>query len=301
MNMTLTAYGSTFLKAVEALTDSPQRLFEDEYSIRFLPFAYRLAIRLMRMKFFYRWMINLREKMTPGLLGAILCRNRYIDDVLKSSIADAFEAVVNLGAGFDTRAFRIPGITNMEIIEVDHPAVLEEKRNRMRKSGMQNPANLVFVPVDFDTQSLEDELKDSGYKPELKTIFIMEGVTQYITKEAFRSTIEYISKSAPGSRLVFTYALKDILANAEYFPDSANLARQFKTFGFTSMSSYTPGELIEILAEYGIFIKEDVGAEDYQERYLQPLHRSLPVLPLERVLYAEVCGKDAKERIILRD
>ncbi|MEN6524579.1 MAG: hypothetical protein ABFD14_12735, partial [Anaerolineaceae bacterium] len=76
---------------------------------------------------------------------------------------------------------------------------------------------------------------------------------------------------------------------------------QFKAFGFTSMSSYTPSELIEILAEYGIFIKEDVGAEDYQERYPQPLHRNLPVLPFERVLYAEVSGKDAKERIILRD
>jgi methyltransferase (TIGR00027 family) len=288
MKLALTAYGTAFLKAVEALTDPTQRLFEDSYSFKFLPFLYRLAIHLMKIKSIYLWMIKQREKMTPGLMGAILCRNRYIDDVLLSSIKDEFQAVVNLGAGFDSRAFRIQGIQDLKVYEVDHPLVLEEKKDRIRKSRMTISDNLVFVSVDFDHQSLGNELVDSGYQASEKTIFIMEGVTQYITKEAFRSTIEYIAKASKGSRFIFTYALVNFLNQGETPADCANLSRLFKLSGFQSMKGYSPEEIKTTLNEFGIFIKEEVGADEYQQRYLLPLHRKLAVLPVERTVCAEV-------------
>lgn len=291
MKMTTAANAAASARAIEALFPPEKRLFEDKHSILLLSPIYRLIINLMKAKFFFNLLMNLREKQTPGVVGGLLCRTRYIDDVLKVAIEENFDAVVNLGAGFDTRALRIYGIDSLQIYEIDHPTVIDEKIRRMSKPPLSIPPNLIFVPIDFNTQNLEEKLSLSGYKPSMKTLFIWEGVTQYITKEAIEATLEYISRSVAGSRVAFTYVLKDFLDHPEAYPEYQKLVKQLKFAGVQWINGFNPKDLNAYLAQHGLLLKEDVGSTDYQERYLKPLNRKMQVMKIERIALAEVQGE----------
>ena len=81
-----TGFGVSWLKAVVMLYPKEKRLFEDPYSEKLLTPFYKFFIVLMRSPKIFDSIMKLREKSTPGLMGWMFCRFRYIDDVLKDSI-----------------------------------------------------------------------------------------------------------------------------------------------------------------------------------------------------------------------
>jgi len=207
-----TGIGAASARAAGMLYPKEKRLFEDPYSEKLLTPFYKFFIVLMRSPKIFDFFMKSREKSTPGLMGWMLCRFRYIDDVLKDSIAKKkIETVVNLGAGMDCRAYYIPGIESIRYFEVDHPSVIKQKKAKMGKILGKLPDHVIFVPIDFEKQSLDTELKKAGYNLTSKTLFISEGVTQYISKEANDSTLKYVAQAAPGSKIVFTYILKSFI------------------------------------------------------------------------------------------
>jgi methyltransferase (TIGR00027 family) len=94
----------------------------------------------------------------PGTLGAILCRTRYIDDVLKRSLAEGTDQLVILGAGFDSRAYRIAGVDQVQVFEVDLPGIRNLKQKRLEKVLGAVPENVTLIGMNFDQQNLDDIL-----------------------------------------------------------------------------------------------------------------------------------------------
>jgi O-methyltransferase involved in polyketide biosynthesis len=144
------------------------------------------------------------------------------------------------------------------------------------------------VPVDFEKDGLREKLEEAGCPPCLKSLFIIEGVTQYISKKSFLDTLKTISSYTEGSRVLFTYALEDILGNLSDHPEHARMVRQFGLFGFDRLNAYTKAELAAMLKGLGFIVIEDVGAEDYKRLYLGPAGSDMKVMPAERMIYAEV-------------
>jgi AcrR family transcriptional regulator len=95
----------------------PRPLFVDPWARRFLRGRYRLA----------------------ALLPAI-----------RAALARGIDPLVLLGAGFDTRAHRLPGIERVRVIEVDHPATQAMKRRVVSSA----PAHATYVPVDLTRDAL---------------------------------------------------------------------------------------------------------------------------------------------------
>jgi methyltransferase (TIGR00027 family) len=95
------AYGAAMMKALEAHVPSAERLFDDSLVGRFLPARLRVARGLAWVRDGFRHMM---ERGAPGVVGGILCRTRYIDDVVCSAVAGGIDTIVVLGAGLDTRA-----------------------------------------------------------------------------------------------------------------------------------------------------------------------------------------------------
>src|SRR5215211_3861401 len=93
-----------------------------------------------------------------GAIEFITARERYIDDFLKASLVEGLDQVVILGAGFDTRAYRIAGIEKTRVFEIDHPATQEVKLERLKKVIDPLPTYVTFLPVDFNTQMLGERL-----------------------------------------------------------------------------------------------------------------------------------------------
>jgi len=289
MRQSSTAYGAAFLRAAENLLPEDKRLFEDPYSEKFLSPFYKFFVIIMRPPKIWNFLMNMREKSTPGVVGGILCRTRYIDDVLNNAIKEGVETVVNLGAGMDTRAFRIPGIENIQYFELDFPEVLKAKRAYVDKKIGELPSNVSLVPIDFNSQELGEELKKAGYTLSSKTLFIWEGVTQYISKEAVDNTIKYVAQASTGSRIVFTYVLESFI-NGSHIPDGLNSLYKFALKKKKPLwyCGFDPAEMHEYLSNYSLSLIEDVGHEEYLERYIKPKGRDLTVMEIERTVLAAV-------------
>ena len=285
-----TGVGGSFFKAVGMLYPKEKRLFEDPYSEKLLPPLFKFFIAPMRSPKRFDRMIQSREKKYPGELGWMLCRTRYIDDVLKNSITKkGMKAVVNLGSGMDCRAYYIPGIESKKYFEVDHPSVIKKKKAKLKKILGRLPNHVVFVPVDFEKQSLDTELKRAKYNLSSKTLFIWEGVTHYLSKEANDSTLKYVAQASSGSNIVFTYVLKSFIDGKEIKEGLEGTYKRFcKKNNPLWIYGLDPTDIGNYLSQYSLFLIEDIGSDEVKERYMKLVNLDLEVFNIERIALAEV-------------
>ena len=185
--------------AVEQSFPKEERVVDDPLAFRMLPPGARLFVRLMRIGWLRDWIIGMSEKSEPGIWGDFLCRKRYIDDKLED-VCGRIDAVVNLGAGFDTRAYRLSAISHLPVWEVDQQTNIVAKEERLNEIFGKVPSRVRLVVIDFDTEDLAAALSSNGYLSAGRTFFVWEGVTQYLTEEGVRKTFDFLAQ-APGRQL----------------------------------------------------------------------------------------------------
>lgn len=142
---------------------------------------------------------------TLDTLAHASLRTGEIDAAVDLGLARGARQLVLVGAGLDARAYRLDSLANVRVFEVDHPATQKLKR---KKAEALRPRckELVHVAVDFGKDSLADALADAGHDTNLPTVWVWEGVTMYLPREAVRATLDVIAaRSAPKSRLILTY------------------------------------------------------------------------------------------------
>jgi methyltransferase (TIGR00027 family) len=150
-----------------------------------------------------------------------LVRTRFIDDGLTRAVRAGATQVVILGAGFDSRAYRLRRqLRHAKVFEVDYGPTQAFKKRRALAALGPPPSNLVYVPIDFTREQLGEVLLRAGYQPRRKTFFIWEGVTMYIPEEAVRATLQFVARrSASGSAIVFDH-LSSTAVDAALAPES---------------------------------------------------------------------------------
>ena len=285
------AVATAATRVIECYYPEDKRLFDDQFGFKLLPFWWRVLFRLVYLPGLRGLVLSLRERRMPGSLGAILCRTRYIDDVLKRSLEEGLDQVVILGAGFDSRAYRIPGMDQVQVFEVDLPGTRELKQIRLEKVLGAVPGNVTLIGMDFDQQDLGDILAAAGFQKGKRTLFIWEGVTQYLTAEAVSNTLEFVSDdSGAESGIVFTYVRQGIIDGTdrpEWFGPFLSFASRV---GSAMIFGLDQAELEQYLSDHGLKLIDDAGAVEYQRLYLSPLGRTLDVFDGERVVLAKVMG-----------
>jgi methyltransferase (TIGR00027 family) len=232
------------------------------------------------------WLVAKTEQNAPGLWGGIMARKCYIDDAIAEASGESVETVVNLGAGFDTRAFRLPELEAMPVWEVDQRANIEAKRRRLSTVLGEVSEHVKLVSIDFDREDLAAVLAANGYPQSTRTFFIWEGVTQYLSEPAIRATMEYLAEAAPGSRLVFTYTPRDFI-DGEVLYGHENLYRRMRVKHTIWHTGFDPGAIETFLAEYGWEVVEHLGYDQLHERYVAPTGRELGWMAIERVVQAQ--------------
>lgn len=272
--------------AAEQYYPVDRRLVQDDLAFRFLPFSLKVLAALGRWSPVRRMVFNLSEKRACGVWGSVLCRKRYMDDKLRETVPAGIQAVVNLGAGMDTRAYRsfVPGA--IPVFEADLPENIAYKQEKVRELYGEVPANVFLVPVDFDNQDLESCLASQGYPIGCKSLFIWEAVTQYLSAEGVRKTMAFLSKAGSGSRLVFTYIREDFINGTNRYGLDA-LYGVYRGKNPIWRFGLAPERVPAFLEQYGWKELEQVGSREYSLQYLQPIGRALPVTEIERSAYAE--------------
>jgi methyltransferase (TIGR00027 family) len=277
-----TALGAAVCRMIEQYQPAPTRLFDDPVVKGLLGFPIR---DMLQIPFMRNLTVQQTDAVAPGIFGAQICRTRYIDDAVQAAIAQGIRQLVILGAGYDTRPYRLPGMETMRIFEVDLPSVQADKTKKLQQHLGRLPENVTFIPIDFDAQSLDTAFLNTPFDPTRPAIFIWEGVTQYITADAVRRTLAFVGKSAPGSLIVFTYVLKSVIERRSQIPGAD---RMLDTVAKNApwIFGLEPAEIASFLAPFHLALIADVGSADYQAQYLQPLGRSLVVSEIERIVHA---------------
>ena len=289
-----TAQGVAKQRLIETIAGPEKSVINDPYADKFVIGSG--VIKLMG----HRLNVWLSSKLAPGFHEHLISRTRFIDDLIEKSAKEGIEQYVILGAGYDSRANRLNLTPSLKIFEVDQPEVSDIKLSKLPKD-LPNLENITYVNVDFSYQSLSEQLLTAGFDQTKSTIITLEGVSQYITKEAVSSTIRELSLITKDARSIFFLSYVDELLNKDPaacfgkgYPNpskKANLIQNLSAkVGEPWISFYRAEEVESILEENGYSMKENVTLEDLNSLYFSPVGRALPenqIFKLEHFIVAE--------------
>jgi len=287
-----TAEFMALFRALEsAQRGSRPPLFSDRFAYGFLRPSLQAVVSFTALPFVGAAVPWLIDRRWPGARTSGIARTRLIDDALANALADGVQQVIILGAGFDCRAYRTAGIECTRVFEVDHPATLAAKRERLRHVLGTFPPHVVFVDVDFNTQRLVDRMDQAGVDPRGRTFVIWEGVTNYLTADAVDTTLGYVAThTAPGSRLLFTYIHRGVLEGSAEFDGTRHLMALLQRSSEPWTFGLDPCELEGYLAARGFLLRDDLGAAAYRARYLGAGATTMQGYEFYRAAVAEVRG-----------
>ena len=283
---TQNAWGPIVQVALEQRFPPQRRVIHDPLAYTVLPVYLQLLVKVAGTSPLREMVLGVVDRKVPGVRGGVLCRKRAIDDWLTAVLTSGVDAVVNFGAGMDTRACRFPPAQIVPVYEVDLPETVAAKAAALRRAVGALPAHLHLVAVDLERPDVALALHAAGYAAGRRVFFIMEGVSQYISEAAVRRMLETTRSGGAGSRLGFTYVRRDFLEGRNMY-DLAALYRQTRVRRSTWRFGLDPASIQGFLADYGWQEVEHLGPAEYQARYIQPTGRTIPVMAVERLVYAE--------------
>jgi methyltransferase (TIGR00027 family) len=199
----------------------------------------------------------------------IAIRARFNEEELAVAMAQGTAQYVVLGAGLDTFAYRRRDVAEkLTVFEVDYPATQAWKRERLVEAGIAEPANLRFVPVDFNQQTIGECLAAAGFRRDAPAFFSWLGVTYYLPRESVTDTFRFIGTQAARSQLIFDFAIRD----PEVPNDSPEVWNRVNALmakvGEPWQNWYAPPELVAELQRLGFAEVSYLSAVMAEQRYL---------------------------------
>jgi methyltransferase (TIGR00027 family) len=242
------------------------RLVDDPYGLRF---AGRLRGMRERRPLERGLRLASRAWMRGWLRAFVVymqLRTRVIDDDVRAFTASGGRQLVLLGAGFDSRAWRLGALAGVAVFEVDHPATQAKKRALMQRDTPTG--NVAYVPWDFERDALDrlhSRLGLDGHDARIPTMTILEGVLPYLTAEATASTFRGIAGySARGSPLAFTYMERALIEGDKRSSERRVLRLLGEPFRF----GFDPASLPRWLEDHGFVLERDESAAALASRLL---------------------------------
>jgi methyltransferase (TIGR00027 family) len=250
-----TALRVALRRAAHQLHDSPV-VFDDPMAVPLLGATYAEELRRTPVREDRPFSISLR--------AFLVARSRYAEDNLRKAVESGVEQYVLLGAGLDTFAYR-NSYPQLRVFEVDHPATQQWKRELLQRNRIAIPESVTYTPVDFECQSLSAQLGNTGFNQRAPTFFAWLGVVPYLTLEAFRGTLSFISTQPPGSGVTLDYGQpRAVLPLLERLAHDS-LASRVEKAGEPFRLFFTPAD---IAAEFLRFHSlEDLGSQEVNARY----------------------------------
>jgi methyltransferase (TIGR00027 family) len=259
-------------RGLESARPAQTRLFQDSLAARFVSPAWRFALRGARLVAVRRAIEAIYDHVGgPGPRASAIARTKLIDDLITEAAASIDQLVI-LGAGYDTRAHRLDCLSDRAVYEIDHPNTQADKRAVLSRTTPPAATVPTYVGVDFEHDDLTAALIASGYQPGQRSMFLWEGVTQYLSSEAVDKTLSAIHQAARlGDTLIFTY-VDDAVLRGEHdrFPEAARWLRGTANRGEPWISGLSPTGLRDYLRTRGFDLVSDLSTRQAGERYFTP-------------------------------
>jgi len=204
-----------------------------------------------------------------GIYEWVIARTKYLDSFFVNSAGSGFGQVLLLGAGFDTRGIRFEReLKEARVFELDAPTTQGAKIDQYHKRGVCPPSNLLFVPINFEKESVEQKLREIKFDAGCKSFVVAEGVTQYLEPQAIDELFRTIEEfTAPGSRIVFDYAHASVLKGESKAYGEERMQAGLNRSGESWQFGLDEGEVEPFLRKYGLRLLARMSPADLEAAY----------------------------------
>lgn len=147
------------------------------------------------------WFINttiaLNELMLPGDHNHLICRKYYIRKWIEESIAThQVDHLVFLGAGLDPILFTLSELPK-NVSLIDHPDMIGSAKKLYEKFTFKShspSSKLNYLGVNLNNIDATNKLFESVFKDASKTLFITEGLIDYLSAESAKNLLSHLNK-----------------------------------------------------------------------------------------------------------
>jgi methyltransferase (TIGR00027 family) len=193
-----TAMGVALMRAMHRIVDREPYVIDDRLSLRLFGDSARAWLRSDPT-----WATAPQR---AAIRGHVLVRSAFAEDRLRAGVAGGVRQFVSLGAGYDTFPYRQPPwMEGVRVFEVDAPQTQADKRARLHAARVPIPANVTFVPVDFEREGLRDRLAAAGFGTDAAAFFSWLGVMVYLTRDAAEAVLRFVASLPRGSEIALTF------------------------------------------------------------------------------------------------
>lgn len=201
--------------------------------------------------------------LTAGLAGHAALRMHAVDRAIDDGLAAGCQQLVVLGAGYDTRAWRLSALEGCRVLEVDLPATQRLKQRCLQ--DLAPVASVEFAPADLAEDDLATVLSDSAHDPARPTMWVWEAVAPYLPRPAVLATVDAIAdRSAPGSHLAMSVARPELLGRGSISTLLSPAARGlFAGIGESLRSTFDDQDITAVLETAGFTGVTCTGHEDW--------------------------------------
>ena len=277
-------------RAAETYLPENERVFQDPYAEYFLSEDERGDLSNLEK---LRAGLAMYDQMMPGVNGAIVARIRFIDEYLLDCIKGGFKQLVIIGAGYDTRAYRLSEVKDsLKVFEVDHPATQQVKILKIREIFSTLLDHVIYVPVIFGVDRLDQNLLKNGYNPELKTLFIVEGLLMYVPPPAVDGLLSFVvNASGPGSSIVADYFSDSVIEGTSPLKEAQVLRQFVENEGAQLQFGIEESKVEAFFKERGFQAVTKVTTASCKEKYFKNDGSDRAVSPMFNFLHAIVSSK----------
>ncbi|MCL4332527.1 MAG: SAM-dependent methyltransferase [Candidatus Thermoplasmatota archaeon] len=197
---------------------------------------------------------DLLSKLGDIFVETVVITSRFFDDAISVFLSEGVTQVVVLGAGMDSRPYRLKELRNSSVkwIEVDFKPVLDYKEEKL--SGDVPLCTLHRIGTNILKPGMFDALAGIGWSNSIPTLWVIEGVFHYLAEDQVRTVLLGIREnSASGSGILFSAVSDGSLSHTNKLLETRDLLRSRgspMTFFLNS-----PKEFVASLGFSGIDIK----------------------------------------------
>jgi len=253
-------------RAASSLESNPYYKSDDHLAVLLLPTFLKLLLKIPLVSSLFGKVVAPR-----GTYEYVIARTKYIDEIFQQVLAEQFDQILLFGAGFDTRAIRFNSVSQDTIFfELEITATQTAKIQQYQKRKLAIPSNVVFVPIDFEKDSVSQKLDEAGFRKGARSLFILEGLLMYLHRESvdkmFRIIKEYAGK---GSRVVFDYIYASVLRRENLYYGEQDIVQSVAKINEQWHFGIEKGEIEQFLLLYGFRLRDHRDAKALEDAYFK--------------------------------
>jgi len=197
---------------------------------------------------------------------AIAIRTCIVDDYIRMALAQGVDAVLNLGAGLDTRPYRMDLPESLLWIEADYPSVIEFKEKRLLNERPR--CQLERVKIDLANLSERRQLLANINDRVKKLLVLTEGVVPYLSIEEAGSLADDLKMSDKACFWIVDYFSPELIK----FRRRQGMYRKMRNAPW----KFQPADWFGFFRQHGWYCREIRYLADEADRLKRPMQ--LPFL-----------------------